>query len=214
MYLPDHFSEQRLDVLHALIQAHPLAAMVTHNEDGLDANHLPFLVTPPTADVPYGVLRGHVARSNPVWQKAATGKNLLVIFQGAHAYISPRWYAEKKHSGAVVPTYNYVVVHAHGPLRIIEDRQQFLALLTQLSAHFEHKLDQPWKVSDAPAEYIDRMMDLIVGIEIPIQRICGKWKTSQNKTTGDRMTIANGLRESGHSEVADMASIMEQQLFI
>lgn len=214
MYVPDQFSEQRLDVLHALIQTHSLGAMVTHSEEGLDANHLPFLLTPPTAEAPYGTLRGHVARSNPVWQGAATGKDVLIIFQGAQAYISPRWYAEKKHSGAVVPTYNYAVVHAHGSMRVVEDRQQFLALLTDLSAHFEHKLDQPWKISDAPAEYIDRMMDMIVGIEIPIQRIYGKWKTSQNKTTQDRMTIANGLRETGNTEVQDMATVMEQQLFI
>jgi transcriptional regulator len=213
MYMPSHFSEERIEVLHALIQAHPLAALVSLQAGELEANHIPFIVSPPSADTPYGVLRGHVARNNPVWQSAASAQDVLLIFQGAQAYISPRWYEEKQRSGAVVPTYNYAVVHAHGPMRIVEDRQEFLRLLSELSDNFERKFDQPWKVSDAPAEYIDRIMDMIVGIEIPIRRISGKWKTSQNKSTQDRVNMVDGLREQHDPASHALASAMEQQLF-
>ncbi|MFZ6712260.1 FMN-binding negative transcriptional regulator [Undibacterium sp. TC9W] len=213
MYMPSHFAEERIEVLHALMQAHPLAALVSLQAGELEANHIPIIVSPPTADAPYGVLRGHVARNNPVWQSAASGTDALVIFQGPQAYISPRWYEEKQRSGSVVPTYNYAVVHVHGPMRIVEDRQEFLRLLSDLSDNFERKFDQPWKVSDAPAEYIDRMMDMIVGIEIPIHRISGKWKTSQNKSTQDRVNMVDGLREQHDPASHALASAMEQQLF-
>lgn len=213
MYMPSHFSEERIEVLHALIQMHPLAALVSLQAGELEANHIPFLISAATTDAPYGVLRGHVARNNPVWQSAASGQDALLIFQGAQAYISPRWYEEKQRSGAVVPTYNYAVVHAHGPMRIVEDRQEFLRLLSDLSDNFERKFEQPWKVSDAPAEYVDRMMDMIVGIEIPVHRISGKWKTSQNKSTQDRVNMVDGLRETQHPASQALADVMEQQLF-
>ncbi|MBI3730885.1 MAG: FMN-binding negative transcriptional regulator [Burkholderiales bacterium] len=213
MYMPSHFAEERIEVLHALIQAHPLAALVSLQAGELEANHIPFLISVPTTDAPYGVLRGHVARNNPVWQTAASGQDALLIFQGAQAYISPSWYEEKKSSGEVVPTYNYAVVHAHGPMRIVDNRQEFLRLLNDLSDNFERKFDQPWKVSDAPAEYIDRIMDLIVGIEIPIRRISGKWKTSQNKSTKDRVNMVDGLREKHDPAAHALADVMEQQLF-
>lgn len=213
MYMPSHFSEERIEVLHALIQAHPLAALVSLQDGELEANHIPFLISAPTAEAPHGVLRGHVARNNPVWQSAASSQDALLIFQGAQAYISPRWYEEKQRSGSVVPTYNYAVVHAHGPMRIVEDRQEFLRLLSDLSDNFERKFDQPWKVSDAPAEYVDRMMDMIVGIEIPVRRISGKWKTSQNKSTQDRVNMVDGLREKQDPASRALADVMEQQLF-
>ncbi|MDP1977334.1 FMN-binding negative transcriptional regulator [Undibacterium sp.] len=213
MYMPSHFSEERIEVLHALIQAHPLAALVSLQDGELAANHIPFLISAPTTEAPYGVLRGHVARNNPVWQSAASAQDALLIFQGAQAYISPRWYEEKQRSGSVVPTYNYAVVHAHGPIRIVEDRQEFLRLLSDLSDNFERKFDQPWKVSDAPAEYVDRMMDMIVGIEIPVRRISGKWKTSQNKSTQDRVNMVDGLREKQDPASHALADVMEQQLF-
>ncbi|MFZ6779036.1 FMN-binding negative transcriptional regulator [Undibacterium sp. Ji83W] len=213
MYMPSHFAEERIEVLHALIQAHPLAALVSLQAGELEANHIPFLISAPTTDAPYGVLRGHVARNNPVWQSAASGQDALLIFQGAQAYISPRWYEEKQRSGSVVPTYNYAVVHAHGPMRIVEDRQEFLRLLSDLSDNFESKFEQPWKVSDAPAEYVDRMMDMIVGIEIPVRRISGKWKTSQNKSTQDRVNMVDGLREKQDQASRALADVMEQQLF-
>jgi len=213
MYMPSHFSEERIEVLHALIQAHPLAALVSLQDGELEANHIPFLISAPTAEAPHGVLRGHVARNNPVWQSAASSQDALLIFQGAQAYISPRWYEEKQRSGSVVPTYNYAVVHAHGPMRIVEDRQEFLRLLSDLSDNFERKFDQPWKVSDAPAEYVDRMMDMIVGIEIPVRRISGKWKTSQNKSTQDRVNMVDGLREKQDPASHALADVMEQRLF-
>ncbi|MFZ6734336.1 FMN-binding negative transcriptional regulator [Undibacterium sp. Ji42W] len=213
MYMPGHFSEERIEVLHALIQAHPLAALVSLQDGELEANHIPFIISPPAADAPYGVLRGHVARNNPVWRNAGSGQDALLIFQGAQAYISPRWYEEKQRSGAVVPTYNYAVVHAHGPMRLVEDRQEFLSLLNDLSDNFEYKFDQPWRVSDAPAEYVDRMMDMIVGIEIPVRRISGKWKASQNKSTQDRVSMVDGLRGQHDPASHALANVMEQQLF-
>lgn len=215
MYTPSHFAEQRLEVLHALIQAHPLATLVTDNGSEMEANHIPFIIAPASSAAPYGVLRGHVARSNPVWQTACASKDALLIFQGAQAYISPRWYEEKKQSGEVVPTYNYAVVHVYGPMRVVEDRAQFLNLLNDLSDHFETRMEHPWKVGDAPPEYIDRLMDIIVGIEIPIRRMTGKWKASQNRMTQDRINVVNGLREqrNGDSNRLAMADMMEQQLF-
>lgn len=213
MYQPSQFVEERPEVLHALIHDHPLAALITMHGEEMEANHIPFMLMPPTAGAPHGVLRGHVARNNIAWQSAGSGRDALLIFQGPKAYISPRWYEEKKHSGKVVPTYNYAVVHAYGPLRVVDDRQEFLALLSDLSDHFETRLDQPWKVSDAPPEYIDMIMDMIVGIEIPIRRIQGKWKTSQNKTSQDRINMVNGLREQDAGNDLAMADVMEQQLF-
>lgn len=210
MYTPAAFSEQRIEVLHALINTHPLASVVTSTGDGLTADHIPMIVTAPSADAPFGTLRGHVARQNPLWQSAS---ELLCIFQGPSAYITPSWYEEKKQNGAVVPTYNYAVVHAHGTLRIVDDRQEFLALLNNLTTHFETQRTTPWQISDAPSDYIHHLMDAIVGIEILITRITGKWKTSQNKTIQNRGNITIGLREKNHHNEIAMADLMEQALF-
>lgn len=210
MYIPAAFSEQEIEVLHALIGEHPLASIVTSTEDGLTADHIPMIITAPSADAPFGTLRGHVARQNPLWQYAS---ELLCIFQGPSAYITPGWYEEKKQNGAVVPTYNYAVVHAHGTLRVVEDPQEFLALLNSLTSHFETQRTTPWQITDAPSDYIHHLMEAIVGIEIPITRITGKWKASQNKTTQNRINIAMGLREENHPDGIAMADLMEQALF-
>ena len=210
MYMPAHFSEERLDVLHDLIHQHPLASMVSLEADGMTANHIPFIITPPTAEAPLGKLLGHVARANPVWQNR---EPVLLIFQGPSAYITPGWYEEKKLTGAVVPTYNYAVVHVHGKINVVEDSAQFLSLLTQLTEHFESTRPKPWAVADAPPEYIENMMAQIVGIEIPITRLVGKWKTSQNKSTSNRSHIAVQLREENNMHGVALADIMEAQLF-
>jgi transcriptional regulator len=191
MYTPAAFSEQRIEVLHALINTHPLASVVTSTGDGLTADHIPMIVTAPSADAPFGTLRGHVARQNPLWQYPS---ELLCIFQG-RALTSHLVGTKKKQNGAVVPTYNYAVVHTYGTLRIVDDRQEFLALLNNLTTHFETQRTTPWQISDAPSDYIHHLMDAIVGIEIPITRITGKWKASQNKITQNRINIAIGLRE-------------------
>ena len=215
MYMPTHFSEDRLSLLQGLIRQYPLGTLVTQDEDGIQANHIPFLISEPTTDAPFGLLRGHVARQNPVWQQ--TTSESLIIFQGPSAYITPAWYEEKKQTGRVVPTYNYAVVHARGRINTISDPQQLQSLLHELTGHFEASRPAPWKVSDAPEDYLLNMMEAIVGIEIPLTSIIGKWKNSQNKSAENQMRIAEGLREEGTAgNVADrmmLAEMLEQQLF-
>lgn len=193
MYTPASFREERLEVLHGLIAAHPLGALVRHGADGLCADHLPFEIAAPTLDAPFGILRAHVARANPLWRAAGGDDDCMVIFQGPHAYITPAWYAEKQRSGKEVPTFNYAVVHAHGPLRTIDDAAWLLGLVERLTTRHEAELAAPWRVSDAPADYIDKLLKAIVGIEIPLTRITGKWKLGQNRTQEDQTTMAREL---------------------
>jgi transcriptional regulator len=192
MYLPKHFEESRTEVLHDLIARHPFGTLVTLGADGLDANHLPFELVP--GEGPLGTLRAHVARANPVWREASGDVDALAMFEGASAYISPSWYPAKQEHGKVVPTYNYIAVHAYGPLRIVDDPAWLLALVERLTGRHESSMDKPWKVSDAPRDYIDKMLAAIVGIEIPIARLQGKWKVSQNRSEADRAGVAEGLR--------------------
>ena len=189
MYLPAHFQEDRVDVLHQLIGHHALGTLVTQGADGLTADHIPFIVDPRPG--PFGTLRGHVARANPLWRK--DGSEVMVVFQGADAYISPSWYPSKQEHGKVVPTWNYAVVHAHGALRAIDDVEWLRDFLATLTERFESPMPMPWKVSDAPADFIETLMRSIVGIEIPMTRLQGKWKTSQNRPRADREGVMAGL---------------------
>jgi len=203
MYLPAHFQEDRVEVLHQLIGNHPLGTLVTHSADGLSADHIPFIVDPRPA--PLGTLRGHIARANPLWQKA--GADVMVVFQGPDAYISPSWYPSKKEHGKVVPTWNYVGVHAHGPLRAIDDIEWMRDFLTTLTQHFEAPMRAPWKVSDAPADFIETLMRTVVGIEIPLTRLQGKWKTSQNRSRADREGVVAGLLQTGDANASNAAAM-------
>ena len=203
MYVPSHFAESRVDVLYDLIRTHPFGALVVLASDGLDANHIPFEIDPEPA--PFGTLRGHVARANPVWRDFSTEVDALVLFQGAHAYISPGWYPTKKEHGKVVPTWNYAVVHAHGPLRVIDDREWLRQFVGKLTDRHESARSDPWKVTDAPADFIDTMVSAIVGIEIPIAKLTGKWKVSQNRPEKDRAGVVAGL-----AHASDLASSMAQ----
>lgn len=209
MYVPKQFEETRIDVLHQLMQAHPLGALITLDAEGFNANHLPFEIAPATADAPNGTLRAHIARSNPLWCDAPQELETLVIFQGAQSYITPSWYAEKMESGKVVPTYNYAVVHAYGPLRIIDDSVWLRAFLERLTNSHEAGRAQPWQVSDAPDDYIRKTMAGIVGIEIPLSRMIGKWKTSQNRPDADRRNIVTGLREMAGENASAMAEMIK-----
>ena len=191
MYTPASFREERLEVLHGLMAAHPLGALVRLGDDGLCADHVPFEIAAPTPEAPFGTLRAHVARANPLWR--AAGADCMVIFQGPHAYITPAWYAEKQRSGKEVPTFNYAVVHAHGPLLAIEDAAWLLGLVERLTARHEADQAAPWRVSDAPADYIGKLLKAIVGIEIPLTRLTGKWKLGQNRSLADQATMAHGL---------------------
>lgn len=198
MYAPSLHDITRSDLLLGLIASHPLGTVVTHAGGELCADHIPFEVAPPTDQAPHGILRAHVARANPLWR--CGGSTVLTIFQGPSAYISPSLYEEKAVSGKVVPTYNYAVVHAHGVLRAIEDPAWLLALLGRLTAQHESSMAAPWAVGDAPRDYLDKLMAQIVGIEIPIGRIQGKWKVSQNKPARDQQNIA--------AQVPGMAGLM------
>ncbi len=202
-YLPRHFEETDVAVLHALIRDHPLGLLVVHGPEGLIANHLPFeLVAEPA---PFGTLHCHVARANMVWREFSKDVDALVAFQGSQAYVTPSWYAAKQEHGKVVPTWNYAVVHAQGPMRVIEDPEWLRGLVTRLTDRFEAPRAEPWHVTDAPASYIDGQLRGIVGLEIPIARLIGKWKMSQNRAAADRAGVADGLRASGVAEDRDVA---------
>ena len=192
MYTPSHFNEERPEVLQALVAAHPLGTLVTHSDAGLDADHIPFELAAPTPDAPFGTLRAHVARANPLWRQAGT--QVMAVFQGPSAYVSPSLYEEKPLSGRVVPTYNYAVVHAHGVLRAIEDPEWILALLQRLTTHHEAPRAAPWSVADAPPDYIATLLKAIVGIEIPLDSLRGKWKLSQNRPPPDQAAVAAMMR--------------------
>ncbi len=196
MYQTPQFREDRIDVLHGLIRAHPFATLVAFGKDGLIGNHLPFVLHD---ELTYnGTLRGHVARANPLWKNFDPTIDVLAVFQGADSYITPSWYPSKKEHGKVVPTWNYAVVHVYGPLSTVEDAEWLRAHLSKLTFQQENKRPVPWAVSDAPNDYIARQLKGIVGIEIPISRIEGKWKVSQNRKDQDRMGVSRGLDfESG-----------------
>lgn len=203
MYLPPQFEEQRVEILHQLVHDHPLGALVTSGANGLNADHIPFEILP--GPEPFGSLRAHLARSNPLWKNHAPESESLVIFQGAQSYISPSWYASKAEDGRVVPTYNYMVVHAYGRLRVIEDRQALRAMLESLVEKFEAAQRCPWKVDDAPSDHIDRLLQAIVGIEMPITRLVGKWKVSQNQPPKNRASVEQALRKKGDENALAMA---------
>ena len=200
MYTPKSYREERLEVLHALMAAHPLGALVRMSEDGLCADHLPFEIAPPTPDAPFGTLRAHVARANPLWR--GDGVETMVIFQGPQAYITPAWYAEKELSGEEVPTFDYAVVHAHGKLKVIEEPAWLLDFLTRLTNRHEADQPQPWQVGDAPPAFIDKLLKAIVGIEIPLARLEGKWKMEQKNSAQDRTRVARELTRDGMPEAA------------
>lgn len=200
MYIPEQFCVSHLPALHDLIRARPLATLVTRHADGLEANHIPMVLSP--EDSPYGTLRGHVARSNPLWHEHPSDSEVLLIFHGAESYITPSWYVSKAESGKVVPTWNYVSVQAKGKLRVIEDAAWIRAQLESLTNHNEAVFDHPWAVSDAPADFTEKLLQAIVGIEIVITDLKGKWKVSQNRSSLDRASVASGLHNQDQHEMA------------
>ena len=208
MYVPLLFKEDRIDVLHAAIRRTGLATLVTLTADGLIASHVPMLLD--AGPAPYGTLLGHIARPNPQARGATPGVQALAIFQGPEAYITPSWYATKRKDGKVVPTWNYVAVHAYGPALAIHDHAWLMALVERLTARHEAGRASPWKVSDAPADYVARRIDAIVGIEIPIVRIEGKWKVSQNQPQADMQGIVAGLSGEARPDAVEMARLVEE----
>jgi transcriptional regulator len=204
MYLPRHFEETRVDVLHEFVRRQPFGLLVTQGADGLTANPLPFLLDAEGASG-LGTLRGHVARANPVWRDGASDGSALVVFQGPQGYISPAWYPAKAEHGKVVPTWNYVMVQARGRLRAIDDAEWLRRLVTRLTERHEAGRAAPWAVSDAPADYVDTMLRAIVGIEIELEALSGKWKVSQNRSAADRESVVVALDRIGDDAARALA---------
>lgn len=193
MYIPTAFLEDDLTALHGVIQEAGLANLVTATAEGLVATPLPLLLAP--AEGPYGTLYGHVARANPQWSLEPTGE-AMAMFMGPDAYVSPNWYPSKQEHHKVVPTWNYVAVHAYGTVEFFDDKDRLLEILTQLTTIHERGQEQPWAVADAPKTYIDGMLNAIVGLRLPISRLDGKRKMSQNRALKDRQGVAATLAQS------------------
>lgn len=206
MYVPKHHEETDIAVLHALIKSHPLGIWVTQSDGELLANHIPFFLDPERGA--HGTLVGHVARANRAWQAFSASVNSVVIFQGAETYITPSWYPSKHAHGKAVPTWNYAVVHAHGMPRVIEDRDWLLQHVTQLTDTHEADQALPWRVSDAPEEFTERLLGAIVGIEIPIAKLAGKWKVSQNRPEPDKLGVVAGLLARDDPQSMQMAAMV------
>lgn len=207
MYQPGHFEETRAEVLHTLLRSHPLATLVTLAPHGLEANHIPLRLR--TQGVPRPTLVGHVARANPLWRETDLATPVLAIFQGPQHYISPGWYASKAEHGKVVPTWNYAVVHAKGLLRVHDDAAWIRQQMQELTTQQEARMPAPWAVDDAPRDYTDRMIAAVVGIEISIESLVGKWKVSQNQPAANQASVQQGLHGLGTDAAATMAGLVE-----
>jgi transcriptional regulator len=204
MYQPPHFREDRIEVQRRLIRAYPLGLLITAGTSGLLANPIPFLIDGEGPAL--GMLRCHLARANPQWRELASVQECLAVFQGPQAYISPSWYATKRETGKVVPTWNYAAVHVWGQPRVIEDQEWLRRQITDLTASRESSRASPWAVDDAPPEFVTAQIKGIVGVEIPISRIEGKWKMSQNRSEADRAGVVEGLSGEEHDE--EMAALV------
>jgi transcriptional regulator len=202
MYTPKYFAETRVEVLHGLMHDHPFATVVASTANGLVANHLPF-------ELVGGLLHGHVARGNELAQ--LDGAEVLLVFHGPDGYISPNWYPTKQETHREVPTWNYAVVHVHGRLRVIDDADWLRRLLETLTHRHEAGQPQPWKMSDAPEDHIEKSLRAIVGLEVAVERIEGKFKLNQNHPARNRAGVIAGLRQRDGDGDAELAALMAQQ---
>lgn len=210
MHIQQKFSETNLDKLHALIRSHPLGTFVVSGPDGLEVNHMPFHLDATAGG--NGVLRAHIPIGNPLWQQMLDAREAVVIFQGAETYITPSWYPTKHQHGQAVPTWNYAVVHAYGRPAFIQDKSWLLAHVTALTTQHEASMALPWQVTDAPADYIDGMLTKIVGVEIPVTKLLGKWKVSQNRPMADRLGVVAGLNSQQTEKAAAMEALVKQHI--
>ena len=208
MYVPTHFEVNDKAVLHDVITKYPLGTWIVSNGVDLTINHIPFLLD--TTRGEHGTLIGHVARANPVWKQLQADTSSAVVFHAEQGYVSPNWYPSKQHDPGVVPTWNYAVVHVHGTARAIEDKEWLLQLVTALTDHHEEHRDHPWQVSDAPKEYIEKRLAGIVGIEISIESLIGKFKLSQNRSDKDQQGVITGLQSSCDPRELALAKRMQQ----
>ncbi len=208
MYIPRAYQEDRLSVLHKFMEEQPFASLITMGSSGLFASHIPMMLEQNGAN---GRLKCHISRANPQWRDHTPSVEALAIFSGPHHYITPSWYPEKEETGKVVPTWNYVVVHAYGHLKVMEDGEWLMAHLAKLTNIHEAGSPVPWKVGDAPADYIASLAKGIVGLEMDIERIEGKWKLSQNRSERDRSGVAKGLAELNTTESLTMKALVEKR---
>ena len=206
MYLPSAFRQDDLAELHAQMQASPFALLTSAGAAGVQASHLPLLLAPDEGE--FGTLYGHFARANPHWRDLQDGAEALAVFSGPDAYISPGWYPAKAEHGKVVPTWNYIAVHARGPVELIEEPERLLQIVSRLSDQHESGRERPWAVSDAPREYIDSMLRAIVGFALPIRRLEGKWKLGQNRSAADQAGVRDGLAASPSPGDRELAARM------
>jgi transcriptional regulator len=200
LYLPTTFREDRIETIHAAITGSGIATLITLTADGLIASHVPLLLDPEPG--PYGTLLGHLARANPQAKGALPGVDALAIFQGLDAYITPSWYETKRRTGKVVPTWNYQAVHAYGPISFFNDPERLRGIVTRLTKRQEAARAQPWAVTDAPEDFVQVMLKAITGFAIPITRLEGKRKMSQNRPAEDVAGVITGLEAEGRSDVA------------
>ncbi|PAA13152.1 FMN-binding negative transcriptional regulator [Pseudomonas fragi] len=209
MYVPRAFAVDDIQILHQQMQASPLPVLVTHASQGLHASHVPLLLDPDEG--PYGTLYGHLARANPHGLALAQGTETLVIFAGEQAYISPSFYPSKAEHGKTVPTWNYLAVHAYGTAEVFEDAERLLALVSRLSSKHEAGRPAPWAVRDAPRDYIDSMLKAIVGFRLPITRLEGKRKLSQNRDAADQAGVRQGLLANSNPQDHALAHLMVKE---
>jgi transcriptional regulator len=206
MYTPKDFQESRPDLVHGLMAQYPLATLVAATSSGIQATHVPVVFAP--ADGTAGKLMGHIARANSLWRDLKAGAEVLAIFQGASHYISPNWYPAKREHGKVVPTWNYTVVHARGRIAWIQESGWLREFLETLTERHERQYESPWRVTDAPADYIEQMLAAIVGFEIAIETLTGKWKLSQNRSKADRDGVISSLSRSDDVAAREMAALV------
>ncbi len=207
MYIPKHFEVTDVQVLHNLMRDYPLATLVTTSANGLNANHIPMHLDTHES---YRILKGHVARANPILEDIKCENQSLAIFHGPNAYITPSWYETKKEHGKVVPTWNYVVVHAYGKLSINNDTEWLRGQLEQLTNHNETPFSEPWAVADAPLEFTEKLMTSIIGIEMEITKLLGKWKVSQNQPAQNRDSVIQGLNANNQLGATKMAELVRK----
>jgi transcriptional regulator len=206
MYIPDSFREDRIPVLQEHIARKGFATLVTLGSAGLTASHIPMLLD--AAGEPFGTLRGHLSRANGQWRDLSPDVEALAIFSGPQHYVSPSWYPSKAETGKVVPTWNYAVVHAYGYIRIVEDPEWLLRHVSSLTEAHEAAFETPWKVTDAPADFVRTMLNGIVGIEMPIRKLEGKWKVNQNRSASDQRGVADALERLQTPESKAMADLV------
>jgi transcriptional regulator len=207
LYLPPHFEQTDADAVREVVEAFPFATLITTGTDGIVANHIPLQWAPDESE--HGVLRGHVARNNDVWRLTDPDIEVLAVFQAPDSYVTPNWYRSKEETHRVVPTWNYAVVHAYGGIRFIDDPKWLRGVLGRLTRDMEAGEATPWRMAQAPADYLETQLDSIVGVEIEISRILAKWKMSQNRTDADREGVALGLRARGDAAAAWVADSVE-----